>query len=78
MTRPQIRTTHTLAVLEVSAEAFAEIKAKLEAAGYEHAIDMREGTIDMTGIALGCEPSDPDGPVSPNEAAGALDGGGPA
>jgi hypothetical protein len=49
------RTTHTYAVLEVSPEAYAEIKRGLLAAGYDHAItkDGREAeTIDMHGIAL--------------------------
>lgn len=75
-----IRMTHTLATMEVSAEAFAEIKSKLEAAGYDHAIDMREGHLDMTGIALRCESPavEDDGPVSPREASGANDGGGPS
>lgn len=74
--RPRITHTHTVAVLEVSADAFAEIKSKLEAAGYEHAINWREKHIDMTGIALACEPSGEDtSPVSPREAAGAPDGG---
>ena len=42
--------TYTYAVLEVSPAARAEIKAKLSAAGYQHAID--GDTIDMHGIAL--------------------------
>ena len=42
--------TYTYAVLEVSPAAHAEIKAKLLAAGYQHAID--GDTIDMHGIAL--------------------------
>jgi hypothetical protein len=44
--------THTYAVLEVSKEAFEEIKTKLLAAGYQHAIDDDEGIIDMHGIGL--------------------------
>ena len=43
--------THTYATLEVSAEAYAEIKSKLLAAEYQHAIN-DEGEIDMHGIAL--------------------------
>jgi len=59
--------THTYAVLEVSPAAYREIRALLEAAGYEHAFHrtahevFREGkregeieveVIDMHGIAL--------------------------
>jgi hypothetical protein len=47
--------THTYAVLEIGAAAFAEIKAKLEAASYQHTFheDDEHGTvIDMHGIAL--------------------------
>lgn len=31
--------THTYAILEISQSAFDEIKAKLEAAGYQHAFE---------------------------------------
>ena len=69
--------TYTYAVLEVSPAAHAEIKAKLLAAGYQHAID--GDTIDMHGIALepevaaaghplaplGVQPFDPREPWSP-------------
>ena len=47
--------THTYAVLEISTEAFYEIKAKLEAASYRHTFteDREHGmVIDMHGIAL--------------------------
>ena len=47
--------SHTYAVLEVSHEAFAEIKAKLEAAGYSDQIyEDRNGglLIDMHGLAI--------------------------
>ena len=47
--------TYTYAVLRISPEAHAEIKAKLLAAGYQHAI--KGDTIDMHGIAL--EPEEP-------------------
>jgi hypothetical protein len=45
---------HTYAVLEVSPEAYREIRALLEAAGYEHAFHREhEGeVIDMHGIAI--------------------------
>ena len=46
-----MRTTHTYALLEVSHNAWKEIKAKLLEAGYDHAIN-DEGEIDMHGIAL--------------------------
>lgn len=45
-----MRSTYTYAILEVSPAAHAEIKAKLLAAGYQHAID--GDTIGMHGIAL--------------------------
>ena len=51
--------TYTYAVLEVSAACHAEIRAKLEAAGYQHVFhrhDDRE-VIDMHGIALAAEPA---------------------
>ena len=50
----RLRQTHTLAQLEVSPEAYAEIRAKLVAAGYDHALDKDHGAemIDMSGIAL--------------------------
>ena len=50
-----IRQTHTYAVLEVSRAAYAEIKAKLEGAGYQDQFhnDREDGVlIDMHGIAL--------------------------
>ena len=43
--------TYTLATLEVSPAAYDEIRGKLEAAGYQHAIDAA-GTLDMTHIGL--------------------------
>lgn len=46
-----MRYTYTNASLPVSAQAHQEIRAKLEAAGYEHAIG-EDGRIDMHGIAL--------------------------
>lgn len=46
-----LRRTHTYAVLEVSDAAYQEIKAKLQAAGYDHAF-MEDGEIDMFGIAV--------------------------
>lgn len=51
-------TTHTYAVLKISHEAYAEIRAKLEAAGYSDQIRtvanrQREiEAIDMHGIAV--------------------------
>lgn len=49
-------TTHTYAILEVSAQTYDEIRDLLEAAGYQHAFHAREDgdgyNIDMHGIAL--------------------------
>ena len=53
-----ICSTYTYAVLAVSHAAYTEIKAKLEAAGYQHAFheDRDDGiVIDMHGIALSNE-----------------------
>lgn len=47
----ELRQTHTYALLEVSREAYDEIKGKLQAAGYDHALH-DDGLIDMNGIAL--------------------------
>lgn len=49
-----MRTTHTHVLLEVSHALFEEVRAKLEAAGYQHAFDTVDGrpVIDMHGIAL--------------------------
>lgn len=52
-----MRTTRTYAIMHVSESAYNEIKAKLEAAGYQHAI--HGGAVvclDMHGIALAKEP----------------------
>lgn len=46
-----IRQTHTYVTMEVSRAAYKEIYNKMEAAGYEHAIN-DEGEIDMHGIAI--------------------------
>lgn len=52
-----LRTTHTYALLEVSAAAHKEIRGKLEEAEYHHAFD--GDVIDMHGIALTPMPPDP-------------------
>lgn len=47
--------TYTYAVLQVSSEAYQEIKSKLEAAGYNdvlHETDKHGVVIDMHGLAL--------------------------
>lgn len=47
--------THTYAILEISAPAYAEIKLKLERAGYDdqfHPDDEHGIVIDMHGIAV--------------------------
>jgi hypothetical protein len=46
-----MRHTHTYVTLEISDVAYAEIRAKLEAADYPHTF-MPDGEIDMTGIAV--------------------------
>ena len=50
--------TYTYAVLCVSPATYAEIRAKLDAAGYAHTFHTNEGTeiLDMHGIALQAEP----------------------
>jgi hypothetical protein len=55
-----IRQTYTYATIEVSHAAYVEIKAKLEAAGYQDQFheDREDGVlIDMHGIALKDEES---------------------
>lgn len=50
-----MRVTHTYAILEVSPTTYAEIRAKLMVAGYEHALnrdDKGGDVIDMHGIAI--------------------------
>ena len=46
--------TYTYAIVDVSSAAYREIRAKLEAAGYQHAFHEEDGVvvIDMHGIAL--------------------------
>jgi hypothetical protein len=51
------RQTHTYVELDISPEAFSEIKEKLLAADYGHAF-MEDGTvIDMHGIAVKADPA---------------------
>jgi hypothetical protein len=45
-----VRTTRTYAVLEITPMAYAEIRGRLERAGYAEAIE--DGEIDMHGIGL--------------------------
>lgn len=45
-----MKTTHTYAILEISAGAYAEIRALLDAAGYQHAL--HDDVVDMHGIAI--------------------------
>lgn len=63
--------THTYAVLEISRDAWEEIAAKLQAAGYQHAFhrDVTDGgapVIDMHGIAVKAQ-RDPKHTVVENE-----------
>lgn len=46
-----MRSTHTYAIMEVPREVFEVVKAKLEDAGYQHAIHDGD-TLDMHGVAL--------------------------
>lgn len=50
-----MRSTHTYVVLEISQDAYDEIRKKLEEAGYQHAF-MKNGEIDMHGIAVAADP----------------------
>ena len=50
-----IKSTYTYVVLEISQNAFDEIKRKLEAAGYQHTFSMDGKTIDLHGIAVEAE-----------------------
>jgi len=56
---PSLRVTYTFVALEVSAAAYEEIRAKLEAADYGHCFT-EAGEIDMHGIALVREVADVD------------------
>jgi hypothetical protein len=51
-----MRQTHTYSILSLSAAAYREIRAKLVAAGYQHAFHGEPGSleelIDMHGIAV--------------------------
>lgn len=49
-----MRSTHTYSNLAISPAAYAEIRSKLEAAGYDH-VFMKNGDIDMSGIGLSAE-----------------------
>lgn len=45
-------TTHTYAVMEVLSPTYEEVRTKLLAAGYKHAVDDDQMHLDMHGIAL--------------------------
>lgn len=49
--RPPLRTTHTVAEMEVTPACYDEIRNRLTAVSYDHCF-MEDGTIDMTGIGL--------------------------
>lgn len=57
-----LRSTHTVVLLEVPAEAYEFIRAQLLAAGYQHAVDDNARQVDMTGIAI-----TPAAPPAPGE-----------
>lgn len=46
--------SHTYALLDLSPAAYAEVRSKLAAAGYQHAFDKSDGieVIDMHGLAV--------------------------
>jgi hypothetical protein len=46
-----MRTTHTYAIMEISPAAYAEIEAKMRAAGWHHVFGP-DRAIDMHGIAV--------------------------
>jgi len=52
-----LRSTHTVATLEVSKAAYNEIAEKLKQANYDH-VFIGDGLLDMTGIALVQYPKD--------------------
>lgn len=57
-----MRSTHTYAIMDVSASTYDEIRAALEEAGYRDSIHGGRGTsdiLDMHGIALRRNSSDP-------------------
>jgi hypothetical protein len=62
-----LRTTYTYVTLDVSQAAFDEIRAKLEAADYGHAFERDKNenvvTIDMHGLALTVEQTQPKAPL---------------
>lgn len=52
--------SYSYVLLPVSEEIYRAIRAKLEEAGYEHAIG-DDGELDMHGIAITCEGDSEDG-----------------
>lgn len=55
--------TYTVATMEVAPATYDEIRAKLEQAGYQHAID-DNGMLDMTHIGLVRDPTGPQAPAA--------------
>lgn len=53
--------TYTYVKLQLNRAAFDEIKTKLEAAGYQHAISKDGQCIDMHGLAIVPEPKQMEG-----------------
>lgn len=70
-----MRTTYTIALLGVPADVHARIRQQLLEAGYDHAVDDRDGILDMTHIGLVVEPWRPDGPLPEADDAPAAAGG---
>lgn len=46
-----VRSTHTLALMQVEPHTYRKIRKILEDAGYRHAIS-EDGTLDMNGIGI--------------------------
>lgn len=63
---PRLTSTHTFVELELSPAAYAEIRAKLEEAGYQHAF-AEDGAIDMHGIGVTVEKCNEQETENPNE-----------
>lgn len=65
---------YTIALLGVPADVHARIRQQLLDAGYAHAVDDRDGILDMTHIGLVVDPWRPDGPLpEPADAPAAAD-----
>jgi hypothetical protein len=48
----ELRQTHTYVTMDVPKVFYDLVREKLLAAGYDHAVDDKEGELDMHGLAL--------------------------